>query len=262
MVKYINAECYKAFHRKYFYLFLAVILALAGAFMVLLRVEGLHQTETSDGMILVQRVTVSELMGILAMALSAGLYFLMIAADIVFSDQYKYNTLKNEVSYGLPRMRIYLGKLASSVLVAVVLCAVLIGGYLAFSCVLFPAGDELGESARNFGLWMLVAIPLWMGGLGLFMLLQFVMKNTAATITYVMIVGFLGSGFVDLLTVFMPSLEPIANVVRIISLNTPFSLLRTQAPEELLGYAWILGMAWLGVSTAAGVICFRKREIS
>ena len=49
MVKYINAECYKAFHRKYLYLFLAVILALAGAFMVLLRVEGLHQTETSDG---------------------------------------------------------------------------------------------------------------------------------------------------------------------------------------------------------------------
>ena len=96
----------------------------------------------------------------------------------------------------------------------------------------------------------------------LFMLLQFVMKNTAATITYVMIVGFLGCGFVDLLTVFMPSLEPIANVVRIISLNTPFSLLRTQAPEELLGYAWLLGMAWLGVSTAAGVICFRKREIS
>ena len=31
MVKYINAECYKAFRRKYFYLFLAAILALAGA---------------------------------------------------------------------------------------------------------------------------------------------------------------------------------------------------------------------------------------
>ena len=31
MVKYLNAECYKAFRRKYFYLFLAAILALAGA---------------------------------------------------------------------------------------------------------------------------------------------------------------------------------------------------------------------------------------
>ena len=44
---------------------------------------------------MIQQVTVSELMGILAMSLSAGLYFLMIGADIVFSDQYKYNTLKN-----------------------------------------------------------------------------------------------------------------------------------------------------------------------
>ena len=33
MVKYLNAECYKAFHRKYFYIFLAVILSLAAAFM-------------------------------------------------------------------------------------------------------------------------------------------------------------------------------------------------------------------------------------
>ena len=262
MVKYINAECYKAFHRKYIYLFLAAILGLAAAFMLLLRVEGLRQTQTAEGMIMVQRVTVSELLGILAMALSAGLYFLMIAADIVFSDQYKYNTLKNEVSYGLPRLRIYLGKLFSSVLVAVVLCAVLFGGYLLLSWILFPTGDRIGESLRTFGFWLLVALPLWLGGLGLYTLLQFVMKNTSATITYVMIVGILGCGFLDLFAVFLPSLEPMANVIRTISLNTPFSLMRERSPEEMLGYAWILGMAWLGLTTVAGLLCFRKKEIS
>ncbi len=262
MVNYVSAECYKAFHRKYIYIFIAAILGLAAAFMLLLRVEGLRQTQTAEGMIMIQQVTVSELLGILAMALSAGLYFLMIAADIVFSDQYKYNTLKNEVSYGLPRTRIYLGKLVSSVLVAVVLCLLLFGGYLAFSFVLFPAGDGMGESLRTFGLWLAVALPLWLGGLGLFMLLQFVMKNTAATITYVMIVGFLGSGFVDLLTVFVPAMKPVAELVHTISLNTPFSLLGQQSPEEVMGYAWGLGMAWLGVSTGVGLICFRKREIS
>ena len=102
-------------------------------------------------MIMVQQVSVSELLGILAMALQSGLYFLLIATDIVFSDQYKNNTLKNEASYGLPRVRIYLGKLLSSVLVAVVLCAVLIGGYLAFSLLLFPAGEGLETSLRALG---------------------------------------------------------------------------------------------------------------
>lgn len=262
MVKYINAECYKAFHRKYLYIFLAVVLGLAAAFMLLLRVEGLRQTQTAEGMIMIQQVSVSELVGILAMALSVGLYFLMIGADIVFSDQYKYNTLKNEVSYGLPRGRIYLGKLASSALVAVTLCALLIGGYLALSWALFPAGEEIGENLQTLGMWVLVALPLWLGGLGLFMLLQFTMKSTAATIAYVMIVGFLGSGFLDLMTVFIPSLQPVADVIRTISLNRPFALLGEQSPESLMGYAWALGMAWLGVSTAAGLICFRKKEIS
>ncbi len=262
MVNYINAECYKAFHRKYMYLFLTVILGLVAAFMLLLRVEGLRQSQTAEGMIVIQRVSVSELLGILAMSLSTGLYFLMIAADIVFSDQYKHNTLKNEVSYGLPRIRIYLGKLVSAALVAIALCAVLLGGYLLLSCILFPAGEEIVESLRAFGLWLLTAIPLWLGGLGLFILLQFVMKNTAATITYVMIVGFLGSGFMDLLTAFMPSLESAANLVRAISLNTPFSLLGKRGPEEVMGYAWALGSAWLGVSTLVGLACFRKKEIS
>lgn len=258
MVNYINAECYKAFRRKYLYLFLASILALAAAFMVLLRVEGLRATE--EGMI--QQVSVSELLGILTMALSSGLYFLLIATDIVFSDQYKYNTLKNEVSYGLPRVRIYLGKLFSSALVAVVLCAALMVGYLAFSLLLFPAGEGLGTSLRTLGLWLAGAFPLWMGGLGLGLFLQFTMKSTAATITYVMIVGFLGSGFLELMEVFLPSLELAADVVQTISLNTPFNLMRTQSPEEVMGYAWTLGMAWLVVSTAVGLVCFQKKEIS
>lgn len=263
MVNYINAECYKAFRRKYFYIFLVSVLGLVAAFMLLLRVEGLRQTQTSEGMVMIQQVTVSELLGILSMALSTGLYFLLIAADVVFSDQYKYNTLKNEVSYGLPRFRIYMGKLVSSAVVAVALCALLIGGYLALSCIFFPVRDEMiGESLRTFGMWLAVAFPLWMGGLGLFMFLQFTLKNTAATIAYVMIVGFLGSGFMDLLVVFMPSLEHVADIVRTISLNTPFALLGEQDPKELMGYAWALGTAWLSISTTAGFLCFRKKEIS
>ena len=67
---------------------------------------------------------------------------------------------------------------------------------------------------------------------------------------------------VELLSVFMPSLEPVANIVRTISLNTPFALLGKQAPEELMGYAWVLGAAWLGLSTVAGLVCFKKKEIS
>lgn len=260
MGNYLSAECYKAVHRKYIYIFSAAMLGLVAAFMLLLRIEGMSQS--GDGMLMVQRVSVSELLGILAMALSAGLYFLMIAADIVFSDQYKYNTLKNEVSYGLPRWQIYLGKLTASALTAGILCLVLMGGYIGIGCVLFPAGEDFGTNLVTFAKWLLIALPLWLGGLGFFNMLQFLIKGSnAATVFYVMVV-FLGSGFMDLMEVFLPALQPMADLIRTVSLNTPFILLRTQSPESVMDYAWALGMAWLTVSTIIGAISFQKKEIS
>lgn len=260
MGNYLSAECYKAVHRKYIYIFSAAMLGLVAAFMLLLRIEGMSQS--GDGMLMVQRVSVSELLGILAMALSAGLYFLMIAADIVFSDQYKYNTLKNEVSYGLPRWQIYLGKLTASALTAGILCLVLMGGYIGIGCVLFPAGEDFGTNLATFAKWLLIALPLWLGGLGFFNMLQFLIKGSnAATVFYVMVV-FLGSGFMDLMEVFLPALQPMADLIRTVSLNTPFILLRTQSPESVMAYALALGMAWLTVSTIIGAISFQKKEIS
>lgn len=252
MVKYLNAECYKVFRRKYPYVFVGVLLFLIAGLQFLLYAENLGG-----------RVTVSDLLNILSMLLSAGLYLLMMAADMVFSEQHKYNTLKNEVSFGLPRIRIYLGKLLSSTLVAVVLCAVLVGGYLGLSLLLFPTGDEFVGHLQIFGLSLLMSLPLWLGGLAFFCMLQFLLKgSTASTIVYIMVIALLGSGFLQLMSLFIPSLEPIADFVRLISLNTPFDLMNQQGPVGPMGYAWTLGMAWFGVSTVVGIIGFQKKEIS
>lgn len=262
MVNYIHAECYKVFRRKYPYVFVGIFLVLMAAFMLLLRVEGLSTSMENDT-IIVQRISVAELLSILAMLLSSGLYLLLMAADMVFSEQYKYNTLKNEVSFGLPRLRIYFGKLFTSMLAAVVLCAVLVGGYMGIGFLLFPAGENFGDSLHTFGLTLLMALPLWLGGLGFFHMLQFLMKgSTASTIAYIMVIAILGSGFLDLMSILMPSLEPVANLVRTISLNTPFSLMSRQGPEGQIGYAWILGMSWLGISTVIGLVGFHKKEIN
>lgn len=258
MVKYLNAECYKAFRRKYIFIFAGISLALVAFFLFLIRVES--RSVVDD--VITMRVDVSSLIGIVIQGLIMGLYLLMIAADVVFSEQYKHNTLKNEVSFGLPRLRIYIGKLLASFFVAVVLCVVLVGGYLGMGFVLFPAGEEIGESLRLLTLCLLVALPLWMGGLGLFNMLQFFLKgSTAATIVYIMVLG-VGSGFLDLMAVFLPTMQPLADLLRTISLNTPFDLMIQQGPESAMGYAWTLGMAWLGVSTLVGAMGFQKKEIN
>ena len=101
MRNYLAAECYKTFHRKYFYIVLAVCLGLE---LVLL--GGCWLTLSWGN----PNVTFSSTAVLVPFLLGMGLCAPLITGDIVFSDQYKHNTLKNEVSYGVPRARIYLGK--------------------------------------------------------------------------------------------------------------------------------------------------------
>lgn len=139
MLKYMNAEFYKVTHRVYPAGFLGVILGGIALIMVLLR-QNAGPGASFDFMV-----------GALCMALSVGLYLVVITCDMVFSDQYKYNTLKNEVAYGLPRARIYLGKLAATAIVSVVLCAVILAFYLLLARLLFPLGAATGETMTALG---------------------------------------------------------------------------------------------------------------
>ena len=107
-----------------------------------------------------------------------------------------------------------------------------------------------------------MALPLWLGGLGFFHMLQFLLKSSFAAIVYVMVIAILGSDFLELMRMFIPSIEPLAKLVHTCSLNTPFNMLNRQGPDELMGYAWILGMSWFGLSAAVGALGFHKKEIS
>ena len=43
---------------------------------------------------------------------------------MIFSDEYKHQTLKNTVSYGISRVKIYLGKLISGLMAGVLVMTV------------------------------------------------------------------------------------------------------------------------------------------
>ncbi len=250
MGKYFSAELYKVNHRVYQWAFLVVILGgiAFGQFVI--------KCNAGPGALF------ETMAGGLAMLLSTGLYLVILVCDMVFSEQYKHNTLKNEVSYGLPRERIYLGKLLASIVMAVVLCAVIIAFYLGLSALLFPMGNEVGETMTTLGQALTVAFPLWLGGLGFFLMLSFVLKgSTASAILYAVILS-MGGGFLDLFAVFLPKLKPVFTAIQNCLLITPFNQLNYRPMEELIPYAWGLGMAWFVLSTLVGLIFFKKREIN
>src|SRR5699024_9719272 len=150
MRNYLTAECYKTFHRKYFYIALAVCLGLE---LVLL--GGCWLTLSWGN----PNVTFSSTAVLVPFLLGMGLCAPLITGDIVFSDQYKHTTLKNEVSYGVPRARIYLGKLAVAALVSVLAALLMLALYLGGCWLLFPHAAGDGQTWALVGYCLAGAFP-------------------------------------------------------------------------------------------------------
>ncbi|MFQ9917337.1 MAG: ABC transporter permease [Flavonifractor plautii] len=134
--------CYETFRRKYFYIILAVCLGLEAVLL-----WGYWTTWKWGN----SNVDFYSTAIMVPFMLSIGLYATIVTGDIVFSEQYKNNTLKNEVSYGLSRGRIYLGKLLVSTGIAVLAAVVMMGFYLGLCWVLFPHTELDGMAWQLIG---------------------------------------------------------------------------------------------------------------
>ena len=122
MLRSIHAECYKVFHRLYFQVSALLCALFAGGMVFCLY---LIKTEAGGETIITMPFAVAALLFGMVM----GVYLVIIGVDMVFSDQYKFNTLKNEVSFGVGRSRIYLSRWAAALLVMALLYLILVAVY-------------------------------------------------------------------------------------------------------------------------------------
>lgn len=251
MGKYLSAEFYKVFRRRTYTLcMLALILGGEALLLFLLKTASFSNAATYD-----------DVLGVLPLSLTVGVYLVLAVCDLVFSDQYKQNTLKNEVAYGTPRSRIYFGKLFAAVITAVVFCAVIIGFYLAVGALAFSNVDAARtvEQLVRLGKALAVALPVWLGALSFVIMLLFVMKGSATVAVVYVFTLSLGE-ILDLMRLFLPKLGDVCTFVQRCLINTPMDTVMNGSFD--IPYAWAVGMAWFAASAVIGAICFQKREIS
>lgn len=175
MKHYLTAEWGRAVARPYFRIFLLVLLALAAGLPLLWRFAfgDMFRGSFGDGL------------SLLIPFFTAGLYLAVVVADEVFSDQYKNDTLKNEVSFGLPRRRIYLGKLVTAAGIGLLLAFLTLLVYAVLCRVLLPGAVGDWVQIQTFLFRLLGALPLWMGALSLTVAAMF---NLAHTIPMMVVV--------------------------------------------------------------------------
>lgn len=258
MGNYLKAELYKVCRRKYLWITLAVTLGLE----ILLVLGYLTISISGSSMSAAKGVTN------LLVLLSLGFYATVLTGDMVFADQYKNATLKNEVSYGVPRSRIYLGKLLAQLTVAVLLCAAVVGVYLGL-CLLTQTRDRAADAAAlaSVGYGLAAALPLWVGVQGLSCALYFLISNSTwsavVTVGTVSVLPYLIYFAALILQGSGGNLG--GDALMAVYKNMPATLLETAVERAgdwaLCGRAWLVGAAWLAASTAAGLFGFCRREI-
>ena len=124
MLNYIKAELWKVSRRQVFYILLALLVLCTAVFTGTSSLKGFPS--------LAAAVSNTMITGFLAAPLLVQLV-----------DGGGADTLKNELSFGLSRGRIYWGKLCASLLLGAGICALLVGG----AC--WPAGSSCPTGRRG-----------------------------------------------------------------------------------------------------------------
>ena len=257
MLNYIRAEIYKLLRRPYTYITLGVLLALEGLYASMFAFHNSHSLSTPFGGAIVSIVE----MGII------GFCMCLLTGDMVFAGQYKNSTLKNEVSFGLSRAQIYLGKLIAQTLLSIAYLVVMMAFFIALCAVCLPmeAGTfySAPEALVIVGYFLAAGLPLWVGAqAALCMCLFLVNGEMASSFFYVGIVfvletildvaGLLIGGGVGRLLLEVVQYFP----VRMLS-----EAKAVVGDPVYLGQSWLVGAFWVVVCTAIGLYGFHRKEI-
>lgn len=254
MLNYLRAELYKVVRRKYTWIALAAVLALEA-----LLVSGWVFTNARGNY-----VDFYTGAGMLTMLLPMGFYATILTGDMVFAEQYKYSTLKNEVSFGIPRPRIYLGKLLAQTVLALAACVVIVVFFLALCWLTLyhdPEADLL--MMKVVGYCLLTALPLWLGAQALNCMLYFLFKSEIAASCTGAAVFAVVPAVIEVAALLLGG--PVGEVLMAAHRHMP-SVLLEQAPRvagdwALCATAWMVGLAWVAVFTLVGIKVFSKKEI-
>ena len=274
MLNYIRAEFYKITHRAYTWIMLGLVF-LGEGFMFTIWFDQREYT------------TFFNAVSIVGSMMILGFFATLFTCDIVFAGQHQNGTLKNEVSFGLSRTKIYLGKFIAMTILSVLAMVIALGVYLAVCRVMLPdrvvnavyyEGGGALAALEIVGVGVLTELPVWLGCQAIICAASFLLNS--AIVANVAAIGIvMGSRFIFYIFImFMREDNPLLPWLAKIYSWLPYEILNAAYPGvgriiddgpvpavtvrwEMVGRGWIIGMFWLIFATAVGLYFFRKKEI-
>ena len=253
MLNYLSAELWRMTRRRTACIGWGIYLVLA--FLMGLTIRG---------------STPWECLAVFQNLMVVGLYVAFPLADWAGGGFDRPGSLVNEVSFGLPRVRIYLGKLSAALLVGVVLflltTVAFFLGALTPEVVLGTDGEDHQLVGAGLLLAMCNSLPRYVGAVSLAYFLAFTLRpagvGTVLYYLYITIgeltlaaVRVMGMGVMGHL------INRLAEAVRPFLLTSAYFVYSYGNAPPTLGNSWLTGALWLGLTTGLGLLLFRRREI-
>lgn len=176
MLNYIKSECYRIIHGKEFYFFTFILAGLTLAMNLVLYLFNSSVSDFPYGIVRYSLNMLTDSMGALFICGSLLVTFL-------FSDEYKNGTLKNTVSYGVPRSVVFIGKCVVSTMFALISMLVILLVYISSAFILLPGQVALPLQQMQRGI--LVNMPMAVASIILAVgLLCIAKKDTLAALVW------------------------------------------------------------------------------
>lgn len=260
MLNYLSAELYKLWHKKSLFLGMAALLALESLLFV-------------PSFWIDEQPMKDQLLSFFDALLPMGFFLSPVFAVLAFDNQRGYATLKNEVVFGVPRSCIYLGKLIAGMLAGTAAAVVVVGWYLLLAALTVgPLMDA--------GLWGQFLINVtsawlcWLAALAFSMFLLFILRSSAGAMVAAYLIAFFGVPLGIIGAAPGPN-GPALWIKLAVNLfySAPFKRFWFWFGEVYpsgfgppldwspLWYALLVCALWVGVTTALGLLFFRRREI-
>ncbi len=243
MLKLINADLYKAFHRIYLFVFMA-FMAAASIFVNAVLAHMKMPLEASIQMALA--------------LLMYPLFFISMFADIVTAEENKEHTLKNTISFGVSRTKLYLAKNISAIFVALNVAVVTLAVYFASAFLLLkPEKSDLSALLSDFALRIAVVLLIYVAAVALATLLAAIIKRNAL-FTF----AYFGLLIVPVLVFKLLKLvNPVFGRIQNGMLFMQSQIVAVTPQSQLMTTVWI-ALAHIVVFTGLGIVLFKRQEIN
>lgn len=247
MLNYIKAELYRSFNRLYFWLFTGIMSGLALLFNIL--------TTTNHS----PHMGLTTLMDLSIYMLTVPVFLVIMFIDMIAAEENKNLTIRNVVSYGLPRTKIVLSKIAAMIVLSFISALIILFVFYGSGTALFGLGSDFPGGIGSDLMRMLAAVPLWIGAIAMGTFLAILINNTTLFVfVYVGVALVLGNVMKILSILVSKEFIHIYNILIVTQLG---KLSGRVVTNHDLFFAAMIGVIYAIVFTVLSVIYFNKKEV-